>query len=129
MSAVAGMGSHVELEERSAPSVALRAEIDSLEQMISPGERTTCDVEPILPVAPLDRLIKIPRFNAVRGTDLVDLLLGPVRHALADNKFSPLRSGRKAPNSGSQIGIFPHPGKRDPRMLCGSTIADDVSAR
>ena len=62
MSAVAGMGSHVELEERSAPSVALRAEIDSLEQMISPGERTTCDVEPILPVAPLDELVEIRGF-------------------------------------------------------------------
>src|SRR6476659_6034775 len=37
---VAGMGPLVELEERSSPRVALRAEIDALEQVISPSERT-----------------------------------------------------------------------------------------
>ena len=42
----------MELEERSAPGVARRAEIDSLEQMISLGEWTAFDVEPILPVMP-----------------------------------------------------------------------------
>jgi hypothetical protein len=45
-----------------------------LEQTVSPSERTTFDVEPVLPVAPLDRLIEISRFNAVRGADLLDLL-------------------------------------------------------
>jgi hypothetical protein len=35
MGAVAGMGPHVELKERSAPRVALGAEIDCLEQVIS----------------------------------------------------------------------------------------------
>src|SRR6478736_1976321 len=95
MGAVAGMGSHVELEERSAPRVALRAEIDFFEQVISPSERTACDVEPILPVTPLDGLIEIPRFNAMKGTDLFNFFVGPVRDALADKKFSPLRRGRR----------------------------------
>ena len=35
MGAVAGMGPYVELEERSASSVARRAQINSLEQVIS----------------------------------------------------------------------------------------------
>jgi len=52
MGAVAGMGPYVELEEQSASSVARRAQINSLEQVISLGERSTCDVEPILPVMP-----------------------------------------------------------------------------
>src|SRR6478609_5786863 len=95
MGVVAGMGSHVELEERSAPRVALRAEIDPLESVISPGERTTCDVEPILPVAPLDGLVEIPRFDAVRGTDLLNLSVGAVRDALADKELSPRRRGRR----------------------------------
>src|SRR4051794_32870045 len=94
------MGAHVELEERSAPCIALRAKIDALKKVISPGERTTCDVEPILPVAPLDGLIKIGWFNAVRGTDLLNLFVGLVRDALADEEFSPLRRGRrKAPRA------------------------------
>jgi hypothetical protein len=45
MGAVAGMGPYVELEEQSASSVARRAQINSLEQVISLGERSTCDVE------------------------------------------------------------------------------------
>src|SRR6478609_5153996 len=100
MGVVAGMGSHVELEERSAPRVALRAEIDPLEQVISPSERTTCDVEPILPIAPLDWPVEIPRFDAVRGTDLLNLIIGPVRDAFADKELSPRRWGRrKAPRA------------------------------
>src|SRR3954452_2086297 len=95
MGVVAGMGPHVELEERSALRVALRAEIDPLEQVISPGERTTCDVEPILPVAPLDGHVEIRRFNQVRGTELLDFCVGPVRHALIDKELSPRRRGRR----------------------------------
>ena len=48
----------------------------------------------------MDGLIEIPRFNAVRGTDLLNLLIGPVRDTLADKKFSPRRRGRrKAPRA------------------------------
>jgi hypothetical protein len=80
--------------------VALRAKIDSLEQVISLGERTTCDVEPILPISPLDRLVEIPRRYAVKGTDLLNLLVGPVRDALTDKEFSPRGRGRrKAPRA------------------------------
>src|SRR6187549_3972905 len=100
MGVVAGMGSNVELEERSAPRVAVRAEIDPLEQVISLGKRPTCDVEPILPVTPLDGLVEIRRFNQVRGTDLLDFCVGPVRDALADKELSPRRRGwRKAPRA------------------------------
>jgi hypothetical protein len=54
---------------RSAPRIALRPEIDFFQQVIGPGARTTCDVEPILSVAPLDGLVEIPRFYQVRATD------------------------------------------------------------
>jgi len=37
MGAVAGMGPDVELEERSAPRIAFRSEVDPLEQVISPS--------------------------------------------------------------------------------------------
>ena len=68
--------------------------------MISPGERTACDVEPILPVTLLDWLIEIPRSYAVEGTDLLNLFFGPVRDAFADKKFPPLRRRwRKAPRA------------------------------
>jgi len=63
--------------------------------MISLGERTACDIKPILPVAPLDRLVEIRRFDAVRGTDLLHLYVGLVRDALTDKKFSPLRGRRR----------------------------------
>jgi len=87
MGVVAGMGPHVELEERSAPRVALRAEIDFFQQVISSGARTACAIEPVLPVARIHWLVEIPRFYRVRATDLLNLFVGPVRDALADKEF------------------------------------------
>src|SRR5436190_19529560 len=68
--------------------------------MISLSEWTACDVEPILPVPLTHGLIVIRRFDAVRGTDPLDLFVGLVRDALADKEFSPLRRRwRKAPRA------------------------------
>ena len=75
--------------------VAFRAEIDFFQQVISSGAWTTSAFEPILPVAPLNGLVEITRFYAVRGTDLLVLFAGPVRDALADKELSPRRRGRR----------------------------------
>jgi hypothetical protein len=63
--------------QRSAPAHLTR----HLLFAISPSARTACAFEPILPVAPLDGLVEIPRLYAVRGTDLLNLFFGPVRDA------------------------------------------------
>src|SRR6476620_10756005 len=100
MGVVAGMAPHVELKKRPAPRVTLRADIDFFQQVISLSERTTRGVEPILPVTPLDGLVEISRFYAVRGTNLLNILVGPVRDALAVKEFSPRRRGwRNAPRA------------------------------
>ena len=91
MCAVTGVGSDIELQERSPLGAALRA--DLLEQVISPTEPTTFDVEPVLPVAHAHGLVEVPRLDQVRGTDFLDLTVGPVRDALADKEFSPRRRG------------------------------------
>jgi len=83
------------LNSRSGPPLraALRAEVDLLEQVISPSERTTLDLVPVLPVAHAHGLVEVPQLDEVRGTDFLDLTVGPVRDALADKEFSPRRWG------------------------------------
>ena len=93
MCAVTGVGSDIELQERSPLGAALRAEVDFSEQVISPSERTTLDLEPVLPVAHTHGLVDVSRLDEVRGTDFLDLTVGPVRDALADKEFSPRRRG------------------------------------
>ena len=94
---VAWMGPDVELKERSAPRVALRAEIHFFEQVkaLASGPPVMSNQSP--PVAPLDRLVEIPRFYAVRGADLLNLFVGPERDALADKEFSPGWLGSRYP--------------------------------
>jgi hypothetical protein len=67
--------------------------VDFLEQMISPGERTTFDVEPVLPVAHTYGLVEVPRLDQVRAADLLNFPVSPVRDALTDKESPPRRWG------------------------------------
>jgi hypothetical protein len=69
-----------------AQGCQLRAEVDFLEQVISPSEGTTFGVEPILPVAPTHGLVEIFRFYQLRAADLLNFPVSPVRDALPDKE-------------------------------------------
>src|SRR5262245_18406599 len=99
--------------------------VDFSEEVMRFRTRAIFDVETVLPVALADCLVVALRPDHVLGPDLFDFTFALMRNALADEKFSPRRRGRRLvrPLAKRQVmtvfrAVVPEQGSRDLLWWC-----------